>query len=67
MSASGATITKVSACKMRVAIVVQTTAALLLLLSPAQVGTRKVADRECRGAVFLIKSLLCPPLLLGNA
>lgn len=45
MSASGATITKVSACKMRAAIVVQTTAALLLLLSPAQVGTRKVAHR----------------------
>lgn len=41
MSASGATITQVSVCKMRVAIVVQTTVALLLLmlLSPAQVGT----------------------------
>ncbi|XP_003962510.2 vascular endothelial growth factor A [Takifugu rubripes] len=37
MSASGATITQVSVCKMRVAFVVQTTAALLLLLlSPAQ-------------------------------
>lgn len=66
MSASGVTITKVSACKMRVAFVVQTTVALLHLLSPAQVGTRKVAHRECRGAVFFMKSLLCPPLLLGN-
>lgn len=49
MSASGTTITQVSVCKMRVAIVVQTTTALLLLLlSPAQVGTRKVALRESR-------------------
>lgn len=53
MSASGATITQVSVCKMRVAIVVQTTVALLLLLllSPAQVGTRKVALRESLGQI----------------
>lgn len=52
MSASGATITQVSVSKMRVAIVVQTTAALLLLLlSPAQVGTRKFALRESRGQI----------------
>lgn len=54
MIAPGATITQVSVCKMRVAIVVQTTAALLLLLlSPAQVGTRKVALRESRGQIWL--------------
>lgn len=67
MSASGATITQVSVCKMRLAIVVQTTAALLLLLlSPAQVGTRKVALRESLGQIcpfFKNNSLLTGPLL----
>lgn len=69
MSASGAAITQVSACKMRVAIVVQTTAALLLLLlllpSPAQVGTRKVTQHESQAQICLslkvafIESLFC--------
>lgn len=67
MSASGATITQVSVCKMRLAIVVQTTAALLLLLlSPAQVGTRKVALLESLGQIcpfFKKNSLLTGPLL----
>lgn len=53
MSASGATITQVSVCKMRVAIVQTAAALLLLLLSPAQVGTRKVALRESRGQTWL--------------
>lgn len=54
MSAFGATITQMSVCKMRVAIVVQTTAALLLLLrSPVQVGTRKGALRESRRQICL--------------
>lgn len=60
MSASGATITQVSVCKMRVTFVVQTTAALLLLLlSPAQVGTRTVALSESLRPIcpFLFKIL----------
>lgn len=55
MSRSGAAFNQVSACKMRIAIVVQTTAALLLLLlpSPVQVGTRKVTQHESQAQIYL--------------